>query len=62
MPEPLSLSDRERAAVLAGLRMLQWALPRTLLTLEVEDVLSDGGHLTPLGVDEIGALCERVTQ
>lgn len=62
MPEPLCLSDRELAAVLAGLRLLQWALPRTLTTLEVEDVLSDGGRLTPLGVDEIGALCERLNQ
>src|SRR5262245_23443803 len=53
------LNDRELAAVLAGLRLLQDHAHDGYQEAIVE-VASDGGKLDPLNASEIDALCERL--
>lgn len=56
------LEDDELAAVLAGLRLLQNHLkePGIEELGVVADILTNGGTLEPLSVEEINALCERL--
>lgn len=55
------LDNREFAAVLAGLRLVQAELPRSeFLPQGVHDIFDDGETLTPLTEDEIDTLCERL--
>jgi len=55
---PVGLDDRETAAVLAGLRLLQSdSIPGGT---PLYDVLTGGGRLEPLDAGEIEALCERI--
>lgn len=54
----MKLNDREIAAVLAGLRMLQ-AAPNAARE-NVADVFTNGGTLEALSEAEIDALCERL--
>lgn len=55
----LKLSDREVAAVLVGLRLLQNA---EALDVFLEDVATDGGRFERLSVEELDGLCRRVNQ
>lgn len=65
-PTVARFNDRELAAVLAGLRLLQAIGPdrtRRRRAIDVEgigDVATDGGGLRPLDAAEIDALCERI--
>ncbi len=57
--------DRENAAILAGLRLLQAMRENRLGTTaqidrDIDDVESDGGSLEVLSVEEIDDLCERI--
>ncbi|MGD9613819.1 MAG: hypothetical protein AB7H90_01330 [Alphaproteobacteria bacterium] len=63
MPPALALPDRELAAVLAGLRLLQCGYvasgdPDDQAGIEL--IASNNGALVPLDDDEIDALCERL--
>lgn len=60
--EPVSgLGDRELAAVLAGLRVLQGRMVDVqVCMLAVTDILSCGGTFAPLSPREIDALCDRL--
>jgi len=63
MPATTKLSDREFAAILAGLRLLQLELEsgRSINLLQkVWDVLTDAGEVEPLDVEEIDSLCENL--
>jgi len=64
MPTAVALNDREISAVLAGLRMLQYAIDNATsyggLHEDIIDISSNGGTLEPLGSEEIDELCERV--
>jgi len=51
-----SPNDRELAAILTGLRMLQ----EQTCPAHLEDIATDGGRFPPLTADEIDALCERL--
>jgi hypothetical protein len=53
------LDDRELGAVLAGLRTLQAGIENGL-TEGVQDVMTDGGTVEPLDVEEIDDLCVRL--
>lgn len=59
-PAAPALSDRELAAVLAGLRMLETAAEEHTLDDDIEDILTNGDAFEPLDPDEIEALCERL--
>lgn len=60
-PAPLTLDDREIAAVLAGLRLVQGELGRgEFLPLGTHEIFDDGGTLEPLSRDEIDDLCEKM--
>lgn len=50
-------SREETAAILAGLRLLQRL---GSYTSEIEEILTDGGELEPLSVNEIDDLCMMV--
>lgn len=54
---PLELDERERAAVLAGLRMLQHS---RVWPMAVTEVATNMGTLSPLVGEDIDALCERI--
>jgi len=71
----LELNERETAAVLAGLRLLQEARRVTILAKistqgvqavlkdpcgRVQDIATDGGRFKPLNMTELDALCERI--
>ena len=62
------LDDRETAAVLAGLRMLQArrlgvvTIAGSDLEASIDDIETDGGGLEAMGADEIDDLCERLNQ
>lgn len=52
----LTLNDRELAAILSGLRMLQeHSCPEHL-----QDIATDGGRVSALAATEIDALCQRM--
>lgn len=58
---PLRLSARERAAVLAGLRLLQSYLADDLRAPEgIDLILTDGGAFRPLSIEAIDDLCARL--
>lgn len=54
------LDDRELAAVLAGLRLLQLNLARGTVGPAITDVLTNGGTVKLLEMDEIDDLCSRL--
>lgn len=66
------LNERELATVLAALRMLQRKTTMVACSLDgekwervglpdgIDDIITDGGTITPLTDDEIDALCERL--
>ena len=57
----ISLENREIAAVMAGLRLIQRELPRgEFLPQGVHDIYDNCGTLNPLSEDEIDELCERL--
>lgn len=59
----ITLDNRELAAVLAGLRLIQRELPRSeFLPQGVQDIFDDGGTLVPLTEDEIDILAESINQ
>ncbi len=61
MSKVATLNNRELAAVLAGLRLVQRELPRsTYLPQGVQDIYDDGGSITPLDEYEIDDLCEAL--
>ena len=51
------LQPRQMAAILAGLRILQYtvAVPQ-----EINEILTNGGTTDPLSLGEIDALCEQI--
>jgi hypothetical protein len=63
-----SLTNRETAAVLAGLRLLQLCLEDDHLAdsadlvdrFVIDEIIDDAGTLEPLSVQEIEMLCERI--
>lgn len=57
-----TLADRERDAMLAGLRLLQREFARvpSTMALEVLDIYTNGNAHKGLQDDEIDALCERL--
>jgi hypothetical protein len=57
----IQLGERELAAVLAGLRLVQAEMGRgEFLPQGVHSIFDDDGTITPLDTDEIDALCERI--
>lgn len=57
----VSLNRRERAAVLAGLRLVQAELPRgVFLPHGVSEIFDDGGEIEPLTVHEIDEICVAI--
>lgn len=57
----ITLDDRQLAAVLAGLRLVQRELPRgEYLPQGVHEIFDDSGSITPLTEDEIDDLCEEI--
>jgi hypothetical protein len=53
------IDDRERDAILAGLRMVQQAIEGNAPAMD-EDVFTNGGDHEGLDPDEIDELCERL--
>lgn len=53
-----SADDRELAAILAGLRLLQGSTDAHSHAIEL--VVTDGGRFPRLSAEEIDALCERL--
>lgn len=58
--QTVSLTARERDALLAGLRLLQIALARSALDEALRSVLTDDDAHAALDLEEIDALCERI--
>jgi hypothetical protein len=57
----MTVTDREVAAILTGLRLLQEAGDRSaVLSPALQDIVSDGGRLAPLDADELDQLAERI--
>lgn len=57
----MTFSEREVAAILAGLRLIQAELPRgEFLPQGVQGIFDNGGDIEPLSEDEIDELCEKV--
>jgi hypothetical protein len=57
----VSLDNRQLAAVLAGLRLVQAELPRgEYLPQGVHEIFDDGGSIEPLSVEEIDTLAETL--
>lgn len=61
----ITLDDRELAAVLAGLRMLQLEVKSVAdssnwIDQEIHDIYTDADSLVGLDSDEIDSLCERL--
>ncbi len=71
----ITLEDHEVAAILAGLRLLQKELTAVnlngpgeddeakvgwLTLTDVDEVLTASGYASPVGPDDIDALCERI--
>lgn len=58
---PLHLSARERAAILAGLRLLQAYLAEEPRVPDgIDRILTNDGRLLPLSTEAIDRLCERL--
>lgn len=58
MSEQKYINDRQTAAILAGLRLLQINMPS--LTSGIENILTSDGLVTPLTAEEIDELCETI--
>jgi hypothetical protein len=57
------MTQREHAAIMTGLRILQNEIEKHGNDMEddpVWDIMTCGGELTPLTIEEINALCERI--
>jgi len=57
----IRVTDRELAAVLAGLRLLQRALERPPLDEDIQAIWTDLGRLQGLAPEEIDALASRLS-
>lgn len=58
LPHPPANLDRaELATILAALRLLQ---SMSQLPASLNEIMTDGGALAPLSLDQIDALCERL--
>jgi len=56
----ITVDDREHAAILAGLRLLQHYIEGTQPIHDgIQEILTDGGN-SSLNLDEIDQLCERI--
>ena len=58
----MQLNERELAAILTGLRLLQTELDREDLSAEMEDTFTNNDIFEPLTADEIDDLCEKLNQ
>lgn len=56
----MTLTDRELGTVLCSLRLLQRVVPLGRVDADLIDIATDGGELTPLDVDEIDELCQKL--
>jgi len=57
----VSLNNRQLAAVLAGLRLVQAELPRSeFLPHGTHEIYDDDGNIAPLSAEELDDLCELI--
>lgn len=56
-PITASFDLAEISAILAGLRLLQGS---NRVPAPINEIMTNGGDINPLSLDEIDALCERI--